>query len=97
MFKPLKNRKWQVLSSEYLLREGAWCTVRCDRVQLPNGVIIPNWYVYEFPNWANIIAITKEGKIGKQKYSKRMKLSVHQAASYVIARKGQGYSDRLVS
>ena len=36
-------------------------------------------------------------KIGKQKYSKRMKLSVHQAASYVIARKGQGYSDRLVS
>ena len=36
-------------------------------------------------------------KIGKQKYSERMKLSVHQAASYVIARKGQGYSDRLVS
>lgn len=36
-------------------------------------------------------------KIGKQKYSKRMKLSVHQAASYVIARKGQGYQDTLVS
>ena len=36
-------------------------------------------------------------KIGKQKYSNRMKLSVHQAASYVIARKGQGYQDRLVS
>lgn len=63
MFKPLKNRKWRVLSSEYLLREGAWCTVRCDKVELPNGVIIPKWYVYEFPNWANIIAITKEGKM----------------------------------
>ena len=36
-------------------------------------------------------------KIGKQKYSERMKLSVHQAASYVIARKGQGYRDRFVS
>ena len=36
-------------------------------------------------------------KIGKQKYSERMKLSVHQAASYVIARKGQGYLDRFVS
>ena len=35
-------------------------------------------------------------KIGKQKYSNRMKLSVHQAASYVIARKGQGYIDKLV-
>ena len=36
-------------------------------------------------------------KIGKAKYSERMKLSIHQAASYVIARKGQGYSDKLVS
>lgn len=36
-------------------------------------------------------------KIGKQKYSDTRKLSVHQAASYVIARKGQGYRDKLVS
>ena len=35
-------------------------------------------------------------KIGKQNYSERMKLSVHQAASYVIARRGQGYQDKLV-
>lgn len=36
-------------------------------------------------------------KIGKQKYSDRMKLSAHQAASFVIARKGQGFIDKLVS
>ena len=36
-------------------------------------------------------------KIGKQKYSNRMKLNVHQAASYVIARRGQGYKDKLIS
>ena len=36
-------------------------------------------------------------KIGKQKYSDRMKLSAHQAASFVIARKGQGFVDKLVS
>lgn len=59
----LKNRKWKVLSREYLLREGSWCTVRRDRVQLPTGVVIPNWYVFEFPNWANVIAVTKEGKM----------------------------------
>ena len=35
-------------------------------------------------------------KIGKQKYSKRMKLNTHQAASYVIARRGQGFKDHLV-
>ena len=63
MVKPLKNRKWGVLSSEYLLREGAWCTVRRDKVQLPNGTILPEWYVLEFPSWANIIAVTKEGKM----------------------------------
>lgn len=63
MIKPLKNRKWRVLSSEYLLREGPWCTVRRDSVELPSGTIIPNWYVYEFPNWANIVAVTKEGEM----------------------------------
>ena len=34
-------------------------------------------------------------KIGKEKYSVRKKLNPHQAASYVIARKGQGFCDRL--
>ena len=63
MVKPLKNRKWQVLSTEYLLREGAWCTVRRDTVQLPSGVVIPHWYIFEFPTWANVIAVTKEGKM----------------------------------
>ena len=33
---------------------------------------------------------------GESKYSKRMKLNRHQAASYVIARKGQGYIDKLI-
>lgn len=63
MVKPLKNRKWQVVSSEYLLREGAWCTVRRDTVKLPSGVVIPHWYVFEFPTWSNVIAITKEDKM----------------------------------
>lgn len=63
MVKLPKNRPWKVLSSEYLLREGAWCTVRRESVQLPSGVVIPHWYIYEFPNWANIIAITKDEKI----------------------------------
>lgn len=63
MVRPLKNRKWRVLSSEYLLREGAWCTVRRDKVELPSGVVVPQWYVFEFPAWANVIAVTKEGKM----------------------------------
>lgn len=34
-------------------------------------------------------------KIGKQKYSENKKLSIHQAASYVIGRRGQGFKDEL--
>ena len=32
-------------------------------------------------------------KIGEQKFAKRMKLSVHQSASLVIARRYQGFKD----
>ena len=33
-------------------------------------------------------------QIGKQKYSNSKKLNIHQAASYVIARCGQGFKDK---
>ena len=36
-------------------------------------------------------------KIGKQKYSKSRKLTVHRAAAFVIARRGQGFSDLLAA
>lgn len=36
-------------------------------------------------------------KIGKQKYSYDRKLTVHRAAAFVIARKGQGFKDVLVA
>ena len=34
-------------------------------------------------------------KIAKQKYCQTKKLTTHQGASYVIARRGQGFTDRL--
>lgn len=34
-------------------------------------------------------------KIGKQKYAYKKKLTVHQSAAFVIARKAQGYIDKL--
>lgn len=58
----LRNRKWTVLDSKYIAQEGDWFTVRKERVQLPSGVVIPSWYIMEFPDWVNIIAITKEQK-----------------------------------
>ena len=34
-------------------------------------------------------------KIGKQKFANRMKLTIHQSAAYVIARRYQGFKDKL--
>lgn len=52
-------KKWTVQSSDYLIKE-AWCTLRADHVLIPNGATIPQYYIFEYPNWVNIIAITKD-------------------------------------
>lgn len=59
--KNLNDRKWKVLESTYLHRK-PWLTVRSERVELPNGNQIPEYYVFEYPDWINVIAITKEHK-----------------------------------
>lgn len=50
-----------MLESEYLVRQ-PWLTARRDRLELPDGRIIPEYYVLEYPNWVNVIAITKDGQ-----------------------------------
>lgn len=50
---------WKVLESEYLHKR-PWLTVRKEKLQMPNGNVIPEYYILEYPNWVNIIAITKE-------------------------------------
>lgn len=53
------NKPWKVLDSEYLFRE-PWLTVRRDKVELPNGNQVPNYYVLEYPDWVCTLAITKD-------------------------------------
>ena len=53
--------KWKVLFSEYLIKR-PWLTARRDKVELPDGRVIPEYYVLEYPDWVNVIAITKEGQ-----------------------------------
>lgn len=56
-----EDKKWKVLNSRYLIKR-PWLTARCDCVELPNGVQMPEYYVLEYPDWINIIALTREGK-----------------------------------
>lgn len=53
--------KWEQVSSEYLFRR-PWLTVRKDVVRLPDGRVNPEFYVLEYPDWVNIIAINGDGK-----------------------------------
>lgn len=56
-----KRDNWKVLESEYVMKR-PWLVARRDKVQLPNGVIYPEYYVLEYPTWVNVIAITKDGR-----------------------------------
>lgn len=53
--------KWVQLAQRYLL-QCKWLNVRQDTVRLPNGVVLDDYYVLEYPTWVNVIAITTEGK-----------------------------------
>lgn len=54
--------KWKILSTEYLVRR-PWLTARRDVVELPDGRVNPEYYVLEYPDWVNVIAITKDGEV----------------------------------
>jgi 8-oxo-dGTP pyrophosphatase MutT (NUDIX family) len=55
-------KPWQVLSSAYLYRK-PWLTLRQDKVRLPGGGIIDEYFVNEYSPWANIVAVTADRKV----------------------------------
>lgn len=52
--------KWRTLKSDYIIRR-PWLTARRDTVELPDGTVNDEYYVLEYPDWINVIAITAEG------------------------------------
>ncbi len=54
--------KWKVIASEYLFNE-PWLTVRKDKCELPNGHVMPAFYVSEYPTWVTALALTKDNKV----------------------------------
>lgn len=55
-------KPWQIESSGYLIKS-PWLTVRQDAVRLPNGGFMPDYYVFEYPNWVNVVAVTTDGQL----------------------------------
>lgn len=54
--------KWKRLSSKYLVKE-KWATLRVDTCDLGNGIVKDDYYVLEYPNWVNAVALTEDNKI----------------------------------
>src|SRR6516225_234135 len=69
-------RLWDTLSSAYLSRK-PWLTVRQDRVRLPNGAIIEEYNVLEYPDWVNIIALTHGGELVLVRQYRHGRRAVH--------------------
>ena len=56
------NLTWKLLSSSYI-HKGPWATLRTDRCEMPNGHIVEDYYVLEYNNWVNAVAVTEDNKI----------------------------------
>ncbi|AFY53985.1 NTP pyrophosphohydrolase [Rivularia sp. PCC 7116] len=49
--------KWNILQSEMALNH-PWCKVRRDKIELPNGEVVDDYFVYVRPDVAIILPIT---------------------------------------
>ncbi len=58
----MKDLTWKTLSSTYI-HKGPWATLRSDKCEMPDGKIVDEYYVLEYPDWGNAVALTDEGKI----------------------------------
>lgn len=56
------NLDWEQISSKYLVRAD-WATLRVDTCRMPDGTVIPDYYVLEYPDWVNILAITEDEQV----------------------------------
>ncbi|HLG63043.1 MAG TPA: NUDIX hydrolase [Ktedonosporobacter sp.] len=55
------EHSWETLSSHKVL-ETPYLKIRRERVALPNGTIIPDYYIIENRGWVGIVPITEDGR-----------------------------------
>jgi len=54
--------KWKSLKSEYVYKT-PFGNLRKDQCELPNGMVIDEYYVNEYSDWVNAIVLTKENQV----------------------------------
>ena len=58
----MKDLQWTILDSTYLFKD-TWFKVRKDTCRKPDGTIVSPYYVYEFPTWVTVLAITNDQQV----------------------------------
>ena len=58
----MKDLKWKTIASDYLFKD-LWFTVKKDKCITPEGKVVDPYYVYEFPTWVTVVAVTEDNKI----------------------------------
>lgn len=58
----MSDLKWEKISSKYIVKEN-WATLRVDTCKMPDGTLIPDYYVLEYPDWVNAIALTEDNQV----------------------------------
>lgn len=53
------DMRWKVLKSKDIFKTGFF-RLRTDECQLPDGRVMPNYYVMEFVDWVNVVAVTTD-------------------------------------
>lgn len=59
---PNGPKPWTVLSRTYLL-ERWWMKLRVDEVQLPDGQVLPEYHVLEYPDWTLSMCQDDSGRL----------------------------------
>ncbi|HET9342813.1 MAG TPA: NUDIX hydrolase [Candidatus Eremiobacteraceae bacterium] len=58
----MTDRKWEILSSEYVV-QSPWYRLRRDACRLPDGTVIDPYYVREHDGFAVVFAVTPDGDV----------------------------------
>jgi ADP-ribose pyrophosphatase len=58
----MEKPKWRVRASRYLV-DSPYMRLRIDEVELPDGTIVPNYYVRESRGFSAILAFTPEERV----------------------------------
>lgn len=54
---------WTVESSRYIVRDEPWLSIREEACRTESGHAIDPFYVLEYPDWVNVVALTDEDEI----------------------------------